>query len=217
MKKLSTLALSTAIIAASSYASVANAKTQGHYAGLDLIRTSIHFEERYTDPATPDPIKWPIEHGGSGYGVGLNYKYAFNFNKLFIAPGVFIEENHASAKGRDEWFRAQMKIKNRFGVKADIGYDVTNKIAPYLTGGYSKISYKSTNFVGNDQRSLHSTLGDWFYGAGLKVEYNDKISFNLEYNRQDFAAKNTSATTGDYVSIFKTKLSIIKLGASYNF
>jgi opacity protein-like surface antigen len=225
MKKLSTLTFFIASIAASSFANAKEAssvRTQGHYVGADLVGAQVKFHERNSKNYGTSGNSMP-SYSRYGLGAGLNYKYAFNFDRLFIAPGVFVEQNNASAKGHGNDFLYRIDIKNRYGIKTDVGYDLTDTIAPYITGGYSQISYRTRNYWdGNPTVTTikNSVASDWFYGVGLKVNYTSNISFNVEYNRQSFLAKTSlegDSSTYQYISKFKTNLDIVKVGLSYQY
>ena len=159
------------------------------------------------------------------YGVGLNYKYAINVDKFFIAPGIIIEQNrskndlNSSENFTDEGH--ELKINNRYGVKADIGYDVTENFAPYFVVGYSSVGYRSTttglNSSGITNGSRSGRANDWFYGVGTKFDLGCNLALNLEYNTQNFSAKTSVDTVGDVISRYKTRLDILKLGVSYKF
>ena len=202
----------------------AQAKTEGSYAGIDLLRTNATFNERYTDnqegtadfPAATVATNVKPSFSGHGYGIGVNYKYALNFNRFFIAPGVFAERNNNKFQGTRG---KSLSINNRYGVKADFGYDVTDKIAPYFTSGYSLVNYRTvTDMDGIYLGSLNGNAGDWFYGLGLKFSLTNNIAMNLEYNTQNFAAKiNVPNNDIEYSGIYKTRLDVLKLGLSYRF
>lgn len=221
MKKFLVLSLSVSFL--TSFATISQAKTQGHYAGIDLIRTKASFKERYTSKESLYPLNVPSVYSDYGIGGGLHYKYAFNFDNVFIAPSIFFEQNNTTVAGvGGNRYLNRLDIQSRYGIKTDLGYDVTEKFSPYVTGGYSRIFYKTRNYVkyiNIDSTVRDSMTGDWFYGAGLNYNYNDKISFNLEYNRQRFDAKTTIVPVLDYNFDIKyrTKLEIIKLGLSYHF
>jgi len=203
-------------------------KTQGHYFGLDLTRTRIKFHERYAKT-----IGGPYSHNSSNHrdtdtGFGLKYKYAINFNNLFIAPGIFSEINNSEAKGEvgtGDDIHSQIRIKNRTGVKLDIGYDI-NRFSPFITGGYSLISYKTKNWFRTTQItqtfSRNGTANDFFYGAGLNYKVNKDITLDFEYNRNSFYAKTSTPNliadnTRFWDGKYKTTLNIYKLGVSYKF
>jgi opacity protein-like surface antigen len=201
--------------------SPAFAKTQGNYIGFDVLNTNVEFQFKYLEGTTPDSKKTD-----SNFGVGLNYKYAFNTNGFFFAPGIFAELNDTySSIDRTNYFSIteEYRMKNRYGLKFDAGYDVTDNFAMYLTGGASYNSYTYSvfsNLPGGLADTYQSSyeLG-YLYGAGLKYSLTKKINIGLEYNTQnvDMELKRTqlgNVTDGDYLT---SKIQIIKFGISYNF
>ncbi len=219
--KVNKLFLSALLILTFSGAS-AFAKTEGSYAGFDLLKSKSKFKEIYSYSNVSQEVSGSGEgskNSNSNFGLGLNYKYAFNFKGAFIAPGVVYEHHNNNNKGDNG---VNLKIKDRYALKADVGYDVTDKIAPYLTTGYSVISYSAKNYFDNGDGAVTASLknnhGDWFYGAGLKYDYSEKLSFSLEYNTQSFAAK-TKVPDNDYnyKGVYKTKFEVFKAGLAYRF
>ncbi len=208
MKKLIVISLFASLVATSAFA-----KTEGSYVGIDLLNTKSVSQTRSND--SQDAASEESRQTSRNYGVGVNYKYAVNFNKFFVAPGIIIEDNRSK---NDIGQGSSLKVKNRYGVKADVGYDVTDSIAPYLTLGYSAISYTSrfNGLTGREKKS--ATNYDWFYGAGVKFDVTSNVALNLEYNRQNFRAKvNTGSDSSLDTASYKTKLEIIKVGVSYKF
>jgi opacity protein-like surface antigen len=211
---------------------ISEMKTQGHYIGFDVIGMQGKFSEDsskirkgiQTDTSKPASTS-------TGGGVGFNYKYALNFNDFFIAPGIFVEglgmqiNGSESAHDTDAQYNA-VTIRSRRGVFVDVGYDVNSYLSPYLMAGYSWVNYRTKNFYGNSSETQtaveKSVVGSGIYGAGLKLNYDKSISFNIEFNTQKFNTKtntdvplNTSAK--QYIAVFPTRLNTLKLGVSYNF
>ena len=207
-------------------------KTQGHYVGFDVIG----MQGKYTEDSsriisgkrTNTSKSASTDTGG---GVGLNYKYAFNFNDVFIAPGIFAEGLAMEINSTDQHhgYRAQyaeVNIKSRHGVLVNLGYDVNDYLAPYLMAGYSWVHYRTRNFLGNSTKNQSaaetSMVGSGIYGAGLKVNYDQNVSLNIEFNTQKFNTKtntdvplNTAAR--QYIAVFPVRLNTLKLGVSYKF
>ena len=169
---------------------------------------------------------------GKGIGAGVNYKYAVNFNQFFIAPGIFFEKLGTRVISSEEAYQntilqqnTQLDIKGRYGVFANIGYDVNSFLAPYAVIGYSMVQFRAKNVqVKNDGRYQtaieKSVTGANLYGAGLKLKYSNNISFDIEFNTQKFKAKtNTDVPLNKkgYVAVFNTRLNTIKIGVAYNF
>jgi len=212
--------------------SVSEMKTQGHYIGLDVIGMQGKFSEDSSKIKKGKRINTSkATNTDNGGGVGLNYKYAFNFNDVFIAPGIFVEglgmeiNGSESANGSDAQYNA-VSIKSRHGAFVDVGYDVNCYLSPYVMAGYSWVHYRTKNGYGNAttmQTALEqSMVGSGIYGAGLKLNYDKNVSFNIEINTQKFNTKtntkvplNTSAK--QYIAVFPTRLNSLKLGIYYKF
>ncbi|MBP7710606.1 MAG: outer membrane beta-barrel protein [Rickettsiales bacterium] len=216
MKKLFAISL----LAASFVSNAALAKTEGSYVGIDLLNTKVKFYERYTNSTTPTATDRKPSFSHSDYGFGLHYNYALNANGLFVAPGVFWELNNSTVNGHGDTQDLQrLKIKNRYGLKLDVGGDITNVIAPYLTGGYVAIHHNGREyFSGNNTRSRSSTSMEWFYGAGVKFNCDKETAVSIEYTTQSFDVRNfVDGNTVNLDSRFRTRMDVLKFGVSYRF
>jgi opacity protein-like surface antigen len=179
--------------------SVALAKTEGNYFSGSIIynRASLNQGSSGTND-----INYKDTANAAGFGVA--YKRAFNYNNIFIAPGVFAEKNNLKSTVGS----TTVNIKNRYGFKADLGYDLENDLAIYLTGGLSFLSYKTTNDAGKESDNARSS---WFYGAGIRQDYSENVSFDLEYNTQSFSALTMSSHK------VKVDDNTVKIGLNYKF
>lgn len=215
------------------------ARTQGLLVGLDYLATTTGFIEKteYIDNREPFVGK---KHSRTTNGVGLNVKYAFNANNFFIAPGAFVEQNSFGTESVNdpEYSRKKLQTKNRFGARVDVGYDFNlpyyfpnnqyMAVSPYLTGGYAVVHYKSASELevtglGTFTDTRKGFDGNFFYGAGLKIDIAQNLALNFEYNRQDYLAKVNIASSPVELrqqysaDRFKTTLDIYKIGLIYNF
>ncbi len=208
-------------------ANAGEAVTKGHYAGLNMIDSRLTFVE-YAERTTNNRVFARAK--ANDLGFGLNYKYAMNHKGFFVAPGVFFEKPNASAdrsgttsvvSDGSSGHLARLTVRSRYGFSTDFGYDVTERIAPYLTLGYSRIDYATSNFNTPSgiptSKIRESFTTDWFYGFGVKTKINDQFSVVAEYNRQNFRAKTFSSATTYYNGVYRATLETFKLGASYNF
>jgi len=185
--------------------SFALAKTEGNYLGIDLLQASA--DQRYLQNGkVANNYK---EFDDSSYGIGTGYKYAFNFDKIFISPGVFFENLGTKAADKDG---DNVLLNNRYGAKVDIGYDVSDKFSAYFTNGASNTSYK-VDWKSVGRKKSGSKL-DYFYGAGLAYKVSDKLVMNVEYNRQS-TVLDTPNLGG--INQVKADLNVIKVGLAYNF
>ena len=226
MKKLILLSLSLFILTNSQ----GFARTQGSYLGVDGVFTYGLFNDRFSANGVPTQNDSPHFRGKSkSPGFGVNYKYAINFGGPYIAPTIFYERPNTVLNGDNEDENTvadqnvRLEIKNRFGAKIDVGYDITDNIAIYALGGYAGVHYTSTkySFLGTSivrNRSTTDIVESFFYGGGMKVDFNQDFSMNLEYNNQQFDANyrtpnNFKNTNGTYNTI----IHVAKLGFAFRF
>jgi opacity protein-like surface antigen len=204
------------------------AKTEGLYAGLDIINTDVRFYERFNQNniggGFTNDIRVRPSHSDNSVGIGANFKYAVNLNNAFIALGGILERNdtRVSGKGGTIFYDDRsLYIRDRYGIKGDFGYDVTNNIAPYFTFGYARVDYVAKCYTGIapiGTRLVNGVTGALFYGAGLKFDFFKNISLNLEYTTQNIRAKTKIPHDAlNYVGYYKTRIDVAKLGISYKF
>ena len=185
--------LSLIVIAGSLLASNAYAKTEGNYVGIDILRSSV--QHKYYDTTVKD----------KSTGFGANYKHAFNFNKIFLAPGAFAERIGTEVTDDQN---ETISTNYRYGAKLDLGYDVTDNFAAYFTNGFANLSHKLNDHAGyTESKSVTS----YFYGAGLSYKILKNVTMNLEYNTQ------SPNFTNAYGVKFKSDVRVAKIGVSYNF
>lgn len=217
MKKL---ILTTAIIATFA-ASSAFAKTEGSYLGIDVLRTKADVKTSKVSSTNLDTY-FDTKTKDSTTGFGVNYKYAFNVNDFFIAPGLIYESIGAETKVNDvdNGYTQDIKIKDRLGAKVDFGFDITDKFAAYIPVGYARTSYTiNTNDYISGGSSLQTkttaSQGSMFYGFGLVFYPVNSMSINLEYNRSSIDLKSG----GNVAPTLKAKanLDVIKFGVAYHF
>jgi opacity protein-like surface antigen len=204
-------------------------KTEGSYAGLDLFdtKTTLGIKNTFApaicaQDCTYEAAKPALTN--NSYGLGLTYKYAFNFNNFFIAPGIFFEQNNHQAVNGANGQLSRLQIKNRYGIRSDFGYDI-GRFAPFLTIGYAEVSYRSRSDSEDKNYNIVSVVknginGNVFYGAGLKFNLTSSLSLNTEYNFQKIAPKTTlSPLSQDYLSkiAFRARMDTVKAGLYYKF
>ena len=201
------------------FSNFALAKTSGSYVGIDLLNSKVKFFEQYTNATHPTITDHKPSFTHNDYGLGLHYSYAVNNNGLFIAPGLIFEQNNATAHGYGDQALQRLKIKNRYGAKIDFGFDATDMIAPYITGGYAAITHSSREYFNEDTitRTRSGTSMEWFYGAGIIFNCNKSASINIEYTTQNFRVRNSTEGSVALVSFYQTRLDILKFGISYRF
>jgi opacity protein-like surface antigen len=209
-------------------ASNSESKTEGSYAGLDLFgtKTTLRVKNTFSPAVCTEDCTYYEKPAltNNSYGLGLTYKYAFNFNKFFIAPGIFFEQNNYQAVKGTEGSLTRLQIKNRYGIRSDFGYDI-KRFAPYLTIGYAEVSYRSRSDGFDINHNVVSSIkndvnGNVFYGAGLKFNLNSSLSLNTEYNFQKVAQKTTLSPLMLFYAAktdFQTRMDTVKVGLYYKF
>ncbi len=226
-------------------------KTEGSSFGVDLLGTRNSFFRKSQFIGQPDEepelryiiIEKPTTRGHA-LGLGLNYSYALNYKDFFISPGVFVEQNSFGTQawsgfgksvdeGREVLKDSRVKINNRYGFKADLGYDF-KQISPYFSFGYANISYRnslinlyqkdySDPYLYKTQSYKNGNDGNFFYGAGAKIAINQILSLKLEYNYQPLNMKvavpeiGSSVVGKKYGIKLKSRIDIAKIGLVYNF
>jgi opacity protein-like surface antigen len=221
--------------------SVSEMKTQGHYIGFDMLHNKLSFYEKNSSPIDGVVEEQKLRPSSSGYGVGFGfgYKYALNFNDFFIAPGIFLERTSTHVNGETGTYfndpvaanNMSLRVKGRYGVKVDVGYDINKVVSPYLVGGYSMVNYISENgfcyisengfcVAGVNSQSVlkKGTAGGFLYGVGMKINHDKRLSFNIEFNEQSFQTENDiTPLNNGYTAVYDATLRTLKLGVLYNF
>lgn len=133
-QKYEKLIVATSIIATFT-ASSAFAKNEGNIVGVNLLRASNINQYQKSGSASANYGKFK----DSSTGLGVSYKYAFNFDNVFLAPGVFFDKLGLKAKDQDG---DSVSSNYRYGTKLDVGYDITDSFAAYLSTGLANTNYK---------------------------------------------------------------------------
>lgn len=204
-------------------------ETKGHYFGLDYINMKLSMQEiGYSSHSLIPPVsRGYSDVDSNNSGLGISYKYAFNFNRFFIAPGIFAEQNRLwsptkSGENDGTW----LNIRNRYGFMTNFGYDVNRYFSPYLSLGYILNSYEaqsSVHFSGrsyNNVRRNKSITGAAGVGFGTRVNLTENLGINAEYIYQQFTTKTNIEVEGEPFfdkKDIRVRTDTIKVGLSYNF
>lgn len=225
-KTLSLIAIVGSLLTTSAYA-----KTEGNYFGVDVLRSASKVKSASTlasDQIGDAAPYYAHNKKDSSYGVGLNYKYAFNFNGFFIAPGAsytMLDNNvKAGYPGTsDDPYSQSMKLKSQLTFQTNFGYDINNQFSTYIPVGISSFSY-TLNTSDNDglgtivtprKSGRESAI---FFGLGFSYEPIKNWVVNLEYNKfQNFKITSPTATTNGGQISTKTNVDMLKLGLAYRF
>ena len=204
-KNLQKILATTVAIASVSLASQAFAKTEGSYVGVDVLRVNSTHQYAQSGRIASNYPKFE----DSAIGFGINYKYAINFNNFFIAPNAFYEKLGTKASDKD---RDTVSINSRYGAKLDLGYDISDEFAIYLTGGVASVGY-NVDWKSIDQKKSGDKVAGIF-GVGANYYPHKNISLNVEYN---FQSLDVATPSFGGINQAKTDISTVKIGAAYHF
>jgi opacity protein-like surface antigen len=222
--------LSLLVITISLLNSQAYAKTQGNYFGIDISRNTAKVKSTSSvasDNSFGNTLFYNHNKKNSAYGFGLNYKYAFNFNNFFVAPGIsyeFLNNQIKSSYGNssNDFFSQNVKLKSAISLRANIGYDINDQFALYAPIGISQFSYdiRTLDVSGSDKisskKSNHESVA--FIGLGFSYEPFKNWLVNLEYNKyQNLKLTSGKATFNNGQIHAKTNVDLMKIGLAYRF
>lgn len=192
MKKI----LVTTAVLGSLASTPAFAKTEGHYVGADFLITNFEAVDAFDE-----------KHDEYSFsGVGLNYKYALNFNNMFIAPVIFASYNNATSKFNDSMADLyEAKLRYSYGAKVEVGYDVTNELAIFATGGFAQNRIREDWSWAGTKEDI--TAESWIYGGGIKYSVNDQIDVGVAYEKSDY----------DVRTAHNIDIETIRVGFAFNF
>jgi opacity protein-like surface antigen len=202
------------IIAAATVLSVltfntALAETKGNYFGVNIINTT----SEYTNYTSYE------EETHSDTSFGVNYKYAFNFNKFFVAPGIFFDHNNTKVtQTNDSLFGydiIESELHHSYGADLSLGYDVTDKFAIFGNIGHSENRVSSAFYSKTSSDSkMKSTYEAFIYGGGFKLGLSDELDLNATYLVSQYGISDDVLNTTDK---FNSNYHTVKVGISYNF
>ena len=194
--------------------------TVGNYFGVDLVTTSLNFQNlQYFQSST---MSHRHTNSSSTQSFGLNYNYAINYDNFFLAPGIIFEKNdtlnnlnrQSNNNGIEKYYKKSFSsIKKRYGIKLDLGYDISNEIAVYGTIGKAVNYYKNfsssiryDDYTGliegpycsvacpavteNPFRVAGGKKHALFYGGGFRMKIKNDWYLTGEYNQSKFSTNN---------------------------
>lgn len=200
------LLIITSVIA-SIFSASASAKTEGNYVGVSLINTNVKSKSTFSE----------VTHRDDNFSLGVDYKYAFNFGGIFITPGIFYDHNalktNHSAGIFDPTEEEASQLLYSYGAKVNIGYDVNDKFAPFVTLGHMQ-TRESFSFITSKYTETNEAF---LFGAGFKYSVSDKIDVNLSYESVQKELSRNIIEVARGTDKINPTFSVIRLGASYNF
>ena len=182
-----------ALFAFSIVASAANAETQGHYVGLNLVNT---YQKGYQESSDSDNNSW-----------GITYGYAFNFDRLFIAPEIFYDHNDSENNNHDVY---KFEYDYSYGIKANLGYDITDDLAGYVSLGHAEIRNQTTAAPLRGRGSNEYLI----VGFGGRYSINDSFDLSASFELGKLGKSDDIFNSTDGANSF---IRVTKFGLIYNF
>lgn len=97
------------------------------------------------------PVKTASSNEGFGFGVTAGYKA--NLCKVFVVPEVFYDYLNLTV---GDYYNAEngnagnkISFRGRLGAKVNLGANITDNVAAYLTYGFARVDYVSKYPVTN--------------------------------------------------------------------
>jgi len=201
------------------------AKTQGHYVDFNIIRTDLSalYNVYSTSGASNSYSKSDnSEFRGIGdddkISVGIAYKYAYNFdNGIYVAPIVFFDYSNVKA-GSYATSLYKYKLDYRYGIKTNLGYDITDKFSLYSNMGVAYNKYEVRQRPTSTAKNS-SVDPSFLYGFGTKYSIAENVDLNFELELSKVTMEEPrSASVGIYTS-GKTRFNTrtLRFGLSYRF
>jgi len=188
--------------------------TSGHYVGVNLINTtleSIRLTVAESNSYQPERSK---------ISTGLSYQYALNYKGFFVAPELFYNFNNTNSVSSIEENQSgvERNLKQSYGVKLNLGYDITDKLSVFGLVGHSENRTKVKHYFVQDETSVsqQSSVNAEAFIMGLGARYvvgkNISLKVSHEITQLGFSKKlldTTDKINPDY--------SVTSLGVAYNF
>ena len=222
MKKLSTIIITTlSIISQNSFA-----ERSGLFAGVDLTNSTSAIESQWTykeNKFLDRLLKEETSRSAksSKIGIGANVSYAYNYKNFFIAPVLAIHSIGTKDSFAGEGFEQEISIKSRTSIKADLGYEITDRLAIFVPVGINIVNYQIESKFDTLRYTGKGTDASPFVGAGFSLKLVDNIYLNGEYNyttidykKPMYVNKSTKAT---FDIEGKAHINTMRAGISWNF
>ena len=234
MRNIFKTALSTAFLA-TSLSNTSLAKTQGHYVGISAINTEANItatEAMFYQPEYSKTEERKKYRKQNALSYGLEYKYAFNYKGIFIAPKILYDRNNIkdsyinpnlftpgiTYSADTKSYNNTTTLKHSYGFGFDIGYDINSKFSIYTTLQHKKNNLKFSSVLDHNSR-----IYEWHYKVNYKsLVYGFGAKYQIEPNFDIFASyefiNNTSGYDNPYSDHYRPSVyNVARVGISYNF
>ena len=194
MKNFISKVSAVAVVASVAFgSSAAFAKTEGTSIGFGINHNEAKQRVVGVRLNTADGAQTPFgisKSDDSSYGFNLNLKHAFNFGGIYLAPSIFYETINTDSNEATSGFI--YSINSRHGAKLDLGYDISDELSVYALAGISVVDYEHNpnEPTADYDYSTQGKDSSEIFGLGLNYAIDDRLSLNVEFNRQEIDLKS---------------------------
>ncbi len=207
MKIFSAIFCAAFLISSPSYAT-------GLFIGADALFANAHHQAKNSSTDS-GPNNGSVQQSDK-MGYGVNAGVRADLLTLLASAELFYDKLDTSTRNFESTSGEinnsdSIAIKNRYGVKGNIGFAILPKVTPFLTYGLANVQYG--NQVLSSGNSVSKSEFAPLYGLGLLIDLPfTGLSVKAAYDYQQFNMK--SAQEGAKI---RTHLGVARLGVIYNF
>lgn len=191
----------------------ANSTFTGAYAGVDAGFRTVDYTFKNAVNGQYVSNTQTVTQSVEGLHAGYGYQFA---NNLYLGAQGFAQIAQGDSRNNDNDSTSTTQFGNTYGLNAQLGYAVTNRFLPYVTGGYEWLKIKDdsiTNPGGVHNYSIDKTKGGFDAGAGMKFKVAEHMFANAEVTGAWISRASTSSANASVQPNVYTGL----VGLSYLF
>lgn len=191
----------------------ASSHATGFFVGADALFTNSQFKAKNLSTSS-GPKNGSVQDSDQ-LGYGGNVGFRVDVLNLLASAELFYDDLGTSSRNFESNSNAvsngdSINIKNRYGVKGNVGFAILPRITPFLTYGLTNVNYSSE--VLSNRSSLSRSEMTPIYGAGIMFDLPFGVSAKASYDHQQFNMRY--AESGSRI---RTNIGVARLGVVYHF
>lgn len=198
------------------FISTSTSYATGAYIGVDALFASASHKAKNSTNSVSGALNGS-KTSDDRFNFGANVGVRLDVLNLLVSGELFYDDLRTSAKNVEDASGGNnpddnIKLKNRYGVKANAGFAIFPGVTPFLTYGLTKVNYVNNLQASQDVKIDKAKLTP-LYGVGVLVDLPiTDLSLKATYDYQNFNIRYD-----DPSSKIKTHLNTVKVGVMYNF
>jgi opacity protein-like surface antigen len=198
------------IFCAAFLATISQCYATGLFVGVDALNTDARYRAKNSSS-----VVGPKNHSTESdnkMGFGVNAGLRFDLLNLLASGEIFYDDLRTSSSGfvdnnNQKNSSDHLELKNRYGIKGNLGFAILPRITPFITYGLTNVQYNVRSAGNSASKSEFTSL----YGVGILFDLPLGITAKASYDYQQFHMNYA----GNGKS--RTQLGVAKLGLIYNF